>query len=79
MHIQRKIVRVMYLVQLYHYFSFQLHIALESAHGLFQPKTINYMLYCLAAWVVIFLGFVLWEFVYWRPKHKLKKQGMKML
>ena len=47
--------------------------AAESAEKLFQPRTVLYMWYCLAAWVLIFILFVLWEFLYWRPKHRRRK------
>ncbi len=47
--------------------------AAESAEKLFQPRTVMYMWYSLGAWVCIFIVFVLWEFCYWRPKHRRRK------
>ncbi|ELU07100.1 hypothetical protein CAPTEDRAFT_188993 [Capitella teleta] len=47
--------------------------AAESAQTLFQPKTVMYMWYGLGAWVCVFIAFVIWEFVVWRPKHKQRK------
>ena len=32
------------------------------------------MWYGALAWIVLFLGFVIWEFCYWRPKHR-RRQG----
>lgn len=46
----------------------------KNSMKLFQPKTIAAILMGIGVWCLLFGFFVIWEFAYWRPKHKRRQE-----
>lgn len=51
--------------------------AADNAQNIFQPTTLMFMWYAAIVWIIIFVGFIIWEFWIWRPKHKRRKEMKK--